>query len=63
VEDLVVVKIFDISALAMLQEQTKIMENQLVHGLSRLLRASVKNADSDSAGWQEWAHNLPNTPH
>ena len=62
-EDLVVVKIFDISALAMLQEQTKIMENQLVHGLSSLLRASVKNADSDSAGWQEWAHNLPNTPH
>jgi hypothetical protein len=61
--NMVVVKISDISELMTPKEQTKILENQLVRGLSNLLSDSVKNSDSDSAGWQEWAHNTPNTPH
>ena len=61
--NMVVVKISDISELVMPKEQTKILKNQLVLGLSNLLSDSVKNSDSDSAGWQEWAHNTLNTPH
>ena len=61
--NLAVVKISDISKLMTPQEQTKILENQPVHGLSNLLSDSVKNSDSDSARWQEWAHNPPHTPH
>ena len=54
-----VVKISDISELTAPQEQTKSLKNQLVHGSSSLLNDSVKNSDSGSAGWQEWAHNTP----
>ena len=50
---MVVVKILDISDLMTPQEQTNILENPLVHGLFDLLSDSVKNSDSDCAGWQE----------
>ena len=61
-ENLAIVKIADMCALMALQEHTKILKNQLVHGSSSLLRDSVKNSDSGSAGWQERAHNTPNMP-
>jgi hypothetical protein len=51
--NMVVVKIPDISDLMTPQEQTNILENPLIHGLFDLLSDSVKNSDSDRAGWQE----------
>ena len=57
------VKIPDISELTAPQEQTKILGNQLVHGSSGFLSDNVKISDGSSAGWQEWVHNTPNTPH
>jgi hypothetical protein len=58
-ENLIIVKISDISEPIGPQGQTKILKNQLVHGSSSLLSDSVKNSDSGSAGWQEGAHNTP----
>ena len=58
-ENIVIVKISDISELTAPQEQTKILGNQLVHGSSGFLSDSVKNSDSSSAGWQKWVHNTP----
>jgi hypothetical protein len=56
-----IVKISDISELMVSHDQTKILGNQLVHESSSCLSDSVKNADSSSAGWQEWGHNTPDT--
>ena len=56
---MVIVKNSDISELMVSQEQTKVLENQLVHGSYSFLSDSVKNSDSGSAGWQEGAHNTP----
>ena len=61
-ENLAIVKISDISELMVLQVYATILGNQLVHRSSSLLRDSVKNSDSGSAGWQEGAHNTPDTP-
>ena len=48
--NMVVVKISDISELVMPKEQTKILKNQLVLGLSNLLSDSVKNSDMTARG-------------
>ena len=58
-ENIVIVKISDISELTAPQEQTKILGNQLVHGSSGFLSDNVKISDGSSAGWQEWVHNTP----
>jgi len=49
-ENIVIVKISDISELAAPQEQTKILGNQSVQGSSSIMSDSVKNSDSSSAG-------------
>jgi len=54
-----IVKISDIFELRAPQEQTKILENQPVHGSSRFPSDSVKNSDSGSPGCQEYVHNTP----
>ncbi len=46
---MVIVKNSDISELMVSQEQTKVLENQLVHGSYSFLSDSVKNSDSGSA--------------
>jgi hypothetical protein len=48
-ENIVIVKISDVSELMAPQEQTKILENQLAHRASSPLSERVKNSDSSSA--------------